>query len=678
MLEPGCGSGNFLGFAPPGCDLVGVEADRTTARIAHHLYGRTATVHATRFEHLELPAGSFDLAIGNVPFGKVAPHDPRHNRNRHALHNYFLLKSLHLVRPGGLVIAITSRYTLDARNPAARREMASLADLVGAARLPAGAFRASSGTDVVCDIVMLRRRSPGRKPAGLAWERAIPLDLGGDEPLLVNELLAARADLVLGRLTSARGMYREHELTVEASGELRPHLDRTLHHLVDAARDAGLGYAARASSVEITAADATPAAVAGEEGSFVLAGTGVARIEFGQAREYAPRNSRDLPELRRLIELRDAARTVLDTQVRAGSDDDLAAVQGALDDCYRSHLRLYGPINRYRTARTGRVDDETGEEIMRRIRPRMGGFRDDPDWPLVAALEVFDDETQQARPAAIFTERVVSPPVERHGVDSASEALAVALDETGTADLERLAELLGTEPDVARAELGEQVFEDPTTGELVPASRYMSGNVRAKLAAARAAAGIGGQWAANVAALEGVLPRQLEPGEITAGLGAPWIPAGDVEAFCAEVLGAEVEVEHLASLGRWSIALRVGRRASVSLSSEWGTARADAISLLDASLNRRLYTVTDETPEGRRIRNDAETIAARDKQDALADRFSTWVWQEPARASRLADRYNELFFSVVVPAHDGSHLTLPGLAGNFHPHPHQRDAVART
>lgn len=224
----------------------------------------------------------------------------------------------------------------------------------------------------------------------------------------------------------------------------------------------------------------------------------------------------------------------------------------------------------------------------------MGGFRDDPDWPLVAALEVFDDATQQARPAAIFDERVVSPPVERLGVDDAADALAACLDERGRVDLERVAELLGTELDAARHELGDLVFDDPESGSLEPAARYLSGNVRDKLDAARGAAQRDPKWQPNVAALEGVLPRQLEPAEITAAIGAPWIPADDVEEFCREVLGAEVAVERLAALGHWTVALRAGRRASVSLSSEWGTARADAVSLLDASLNQRLYTITGE------------------------------------------------------------------------------------
>ena len=292
-------------------------------------------------------------------------------------------------------------------------------------------------------------------------------------------------------------------------------------------------------------------------------------------------------------------------------------------------------------------------------------------------MEVFDDETQRARPAAIFRERIISPPVRRLGVDSGAEAVAVCLDESGALALPRIAELLGTDEESARAELDGLVWNDPATGALVPASTYLSGNVRMKLEAARAAAASDARWEANVAALTAVLPRQLGPGEISAGLGAPWIPQSDVEAFCGEVLGAEVEVERVAALGRWAVALRAGRRASVSLSSEWGTSRADAVTLLDASLNQRLHTVWDETEDRRRVRNDAETIAARDKQDALAARFATWLWEDPQRAERLCGRYNELFNSVVVPAHDGSHLSLPGLVGTFTPHPHQRDAVAR-
>lgn len=686
VLEPGCGSGNFIGFAPDGARLTGVELDRTTAEIAEHLYGARATIHASAFEELRVEDGAFDVAIGNVPFAKVTPHDPCHNRGRHALHNYFLIKSLHLTRPGGLVVALTSRYTLDARNPAARREMASIADLVGAVRLPERAFARSSGTDVVVDMVVLRRRPPGAEPTGPSWERVAtaPIDVAdGEAPLEVNEYYVAHPDRVLGDLAAARGMYRDRELTVVANGDLAEQLPAALDALISDAYDAGLTYVtavreAEPQRVERRAARGDFYLDHAQDGSFVVNQRGdVAQLQGGTPVTYTPRVAKDRSELVRLVGLRDAARRVLEVQVDGGSDERLDAAQGVLGDLYRTYARIYGPINRSSEARTGRRHSETGEEVMRRIRPRMGGFRDDPDWPLVAALEVFDDETQEARPAAIFHERVIDPPHPRHGVDTPDEAIAVCLDETGTVTLDRVAELLGTDAEGARQQLGELVYDEPGANRLVPASEYLSGNVRAKVDTCRTADDPDGRYRRNIVALERVLPRQLEPAEITARLGAPWIPSRDVEQFCRDVLDASVDIEHLPQLGNWSARLRDGSRRSVALSSEWGTARADAVTLLDAALNQRLHTVTDATDDGKRIRNDAETLAARDKQETLTSRFSTWVWEDTDRAARLAGRYNELFSSTVLPTYDGSHLTLPGLAGTFTPRPHQRAAVAR-
>ena len=400
VLEPGCGSGNFLGFAPPGAALTGVELDATTAEIAQHLYGGRATIHNGGFEELRTPDGSVDLVIGNVPFAKVTPHDPRHNRGRHALHNYFLLKSLHLTRPGGLVVALTSRYTLDARNPAARREMASLADLVGTVRLPERAFARSSGTDVVVDLLVLRRRLPGAEPAGPAWERVEPLYTGDrearPEPVEVNEYFTTRPERVVGRLEVTRGMYREHELTVTPTGDLDDQLPRVLDDLVTEAHRAGLAFAVAATE-HPTQPSAPPLDVGdfdldhAQDGSFVLDGRGrVARIIGGSPTAYEPRVAKDRPELARLIGLRDAARDVLKVQLDGGGEEELSAAQATLGERYRSYVRIHGPINRSTQARTGRRDPETGADIHRRVRPRMGGFREDPDWTLVAALEVFD------------------------------------------------------------------------------------------------------------------------------------------------------------------------------------------------------------------------------------------------------------------------------------------------
>lgn len=686
VLEPGCGSGNFIGFAPDHSEVTGIELDRTTAAIAAHLYGARATIEATAFEDLRVAEGTFDVVIGNVPFAKITPHDPVHNRGRHALHNYFLIKSLHLTRPGGLVVALTSRYTMDARNPAVRREIGSLADLVGAVRLPERAFARSSGTDVVVDMLVLRRRPPGAEPSGPSWEHVAPAPVDAADnttPLEVNEYYVAHPEMVLGELAATRGMYRDRELTVTPTGDLNRQLPAAIDTIATTARETGLTFVpVERSSAQVRVA---PSAAPGvfdldhaQDGSFVVNRRGdVALLRAGIPVAYTPRVAKDRSELARLVGLRDAAREVLALQVDGGTDEQLDAAQTVLGDRYRTYVRVYGPINRSSEARTGRRHPETGDEIMRRVRPRMGGFRDDPDWPLVAALEHFDEVTQHAHPAAIFSERVIDPPEQRHGVDTPAEAVAVCLDETGAVTIDRVAELLGTDPTTARNRLGQLVYDEPGIDRLVPAAEYLSGNVRTKLDTARAADDPGRDFSANVAALEQVMPRQLEPAEIAARLGAPWIPSSDIEQFCRDILDATVDVEHLPQIGNWSGRLRDGSRRSVALSSEWGTGRADAITLLDAALNQRLHTVTDPTEDGRRVRNDAETLAARDKQEALTSRFSTWVWEDNDRAERLASRYNQLFSSVVLPTHDGSHLTLPGLAGNFTPRDHQRAAVAR-
>jgi N12 class adenine-specific DNA methylase len=684
VLEPGCGSGNFLGFAPDGVRLVGVELDPTTAAIARHLYGSRATIHTAAFEQAPLAEDTFDLVIGNVPFAKVTPHDPRHNRGRHSLHNYFLLKSLALTRPGGLVLALTSRYTLDAQNPAARHALHEHADLVDALRLPARAFAASSGTDVVVDLLVLRRREPGRTHGDTAWLDTAPAGLDGDPTVQVNRHYLEHPDRVLGQLDLERGMYRDGELTVTPTQPLDDLLPAAIDALTDRAlaHDLGLRNTATSAAPEPPGAP-EPAGTFdtrhGQEGSYVVdPRTGrTARIVLGDTVAYEPRFSKDSAELVRLIGLRDATRAVLAAQVQGRSDTDVGDAQSELADRYAAYVRIYGPLNRSTTARTGRSDPDTGEDILRRLRPRMGGFRDDPDWPLVAALEVFDESTQQAQRAAIFTQRIIDEPRSRNRADTPADAVAICLDETGTITLERAAQLLSLPQEQARAALGTLVYDDPSTTSLVPASTYLAGNIRQKLAAARPAAATDPRYLPNIAALEAAMPRQLQPGEITARPGASWIPASDVEAFCREVLDAHVDVEHLADVGSWTTSLRSGGRHGVALSSEWGTARADAVTLLDAALNQRLHTVTDPAEDGRRIRNDPETLAARDKQEALATRFSEWVWEDPSRSGRLADRYNELFCSVALATYDGSHLTLPGLTATFHPRQHQVDAVAR-
>lgn len=672
VLEPGCGSGNFIGLAPLPVDATGIELDPTTAAIAAALYP-SAMIRAESFADTRLPNGHFDLTVGNVPFGKIVLHDPIHNQGRLSMHNHFIVKSLQLTRPGGIVAVITSRFTMDARNPSARREIASLADLIGAVRLPAGTMRATAGTDVIVDLLLLRRGAGGGEP----WATVQPVDTD-DGPVTVNEYLARHRNLILGTLGAAGGQYGETDITVKATGPVGPMLTEALSELVDHAHAAGLAGTHRPAVCRPEPVQADLGGVTfGEyhhEGSIVATRGGFARQVGGIAEPFDVKPRSDAPELAALIAIRDTLAATLAAQASSLDDTDFAAAQADLNAAYDTYSRRFGPLNRFKMARTGRTDPDTGEDKQRRMMPRMGGFRSDPDWPSVSALEHFDPEYQTATKAAIFTQRVVTLRQPRMGADTAQDALAICLDTYGRVDLDRVAGLLGVDLGDARTELGALVFDDPATpGRLIPAAAYLSGNVRTKLAEAVTAG-----YESNIAALRAVQPVDLTPEDIDARLGAPWIDAADIEDFARETLGAQyVKVEYTAAASLWAITCNGWERHTTRMSSTWGTRRADAITLIGRSLEQQPVTIYDYLDDRTRVVNPTDTLAAREKQDALERRFSEWVWESPARADRLAERYNRLFNSTVAATYDGSHLTTPGLASNFHPHPHQLDAVWR-
>ena len=223
------------------------------------------------------------------------------------------------------------------------------------------------------------------------------------------------------------------------------------------------------------------------------------------------------------------------------------------------------------------------------------------------------------------------------------------------------------------------VFDDPLTEELVPAGRYLSGNVRVKLRLAEAAAANDARFAPNVSALRGVMPDDLLPEEIDARPGATWIEANDVSAFVRQTLGAtQVATEHVEVIATWTIAVPTWQKQTLVMTSTWGTDRLDAVSLLTKSLNQTSAMVYDSDGNGGKVFNPEATLLAREKQQALSDRFAAWIWEDQERSARLAARYNELFNSVVLPVWDGSHQSLPGLSSAFVPHPHQLDATWRS
>lgn len=678
VLEPGAGAGTFIGMAPESAAMVGVELDETTAAIAAAVYPH-AQIRAESFADTKYPAGHFDAAIGNVPFGNVTLHDPVHNAGRHSLHDHFIIKSLALTRPGGMVAVLTSRYTLDTQNPAARREMSKMADLVGAVRLPSGAHRRAAGTEVVTDLLVFRRREPGRPAASDVWETVHAHQVDG-EVVKTNAYFDTRPENVLGTYTIGPSQFGP---TLYVTGDLtdvESNLRTALDGIVADARERSQLFTARSEESQLQQKDHRPelaevfdgTLLAEEDGSF-------AQVQGGRAEPVKVPKSAAV-EVRALLSLRDQARILL--EMEAASADDTAELEHAreaLRTDYERYSTKYGPLNRYTMRETGRVDDETGAPRMARITPTATRIlRQDPFGSLVMALEVFDDEKQDAVPASLLSRRVVVPRPEVQGAETPSEAIALSMDRTGGIDLPLIAHLLGTDESEARAALGTLVYDDPALDRLVPAAEYLSGDIRVKLDAARAAAEADpDRFAPNVPALERVVPEPLTMEEIAVRMGAVWIDPGTHQQFLREILRDQGLTVENPMPGKWVVKSQT--RRSILATDEWGTSRRPAQDVAEAVMEQRALTVYDELDDGKRILNPTETQAATEKAEKLQARFAEWVWEDAERAHRLTEEYNRRFNSIVLRDYTdaGDYLTFPGMAANFTPRPHQRAAVAR-
>ncbi len=703
VLEPGCGSGLFLALMPQ--DLAGktavtaVEMDPTTARIARLLYPE-AWVRQEDFTKARL-AESFDLVIGNPPFSDrtVRADDPA-GRLGLSLHEYFIARGIERLKPGGLAAFVCSRFLMDRVDPRARGHIAGMADLVGAIRLPQASMLAASGTEVVVDLLFLQRRAPGQAPNDTVWRdlAEIEVDEPGEGRLAVNRYFAEHPAMVLGRhawTTSAHGPTYTCRAASGRTGDVSA-ITEALDELVTGALPRGIHQAsAEATPAQPrererlrigTAADGATI----KEGSYVIVGDTLMQVVNGSAEPVAVKSgkgdgtqgaifAKHARIIRLLIPVRDAVREVLRTQME---NLPWGRAQAQLRIAYGAFVRAFGPINLTTTSRS--VDPATGAVTETQRRPNLAPFADDPDCWLVASIEDHDPETGIARKGPVFTERVIHPPAEPVIV-TATDALAVTLAETGHVDLDHLAELLGRSREESVAELGEAVFLDPQSCDpdgrsgWQTADAYLSGAVRSKLARAEAAAATDARFARNVAALRRVQPADLRPCDITARLGAPWLPAGDIAVFAEEVIGIATTVRHTVEIASWSVG-RAAFAGQAAATSEWGTARRHAGELLDDALHGATPTIwdvwRDETGEHREI-NAAETEAAKEKLAKLKSAFEAWVWSDPERADRLARIYNEAFNDLVPRHFDGAHLTLPGASSTVSFRAHQKRGVWR-
>ncbi|KJF65422.1 Eco57I restriction-modification methylase domain-containing protein [Rhizobium nepotum] len=689
VLEPGIGTGLFPALMPEALrdpsHVTGVELDPVTARIVRLLQPR-ARILTGDFARTELPA-SFDLAIGNPPFSDRTVRSDRAYRSLGLrLHDYFIARSIDLLKPGAFAAFVTSSGTMDKADSSAREYITKTADLIAAIRLPEGSFRADAGTDVVVDILFFRKRKVAEPEGNLSWldTDEIRLAMKDEGAIRVNRWFAQHPEFVLGTHALTSGPFGEAYTCLPRDGEdLAAALSAAVHLLPEGR------YDGEPTEIDLDLEDATddspgdlPAGRHVREGSFFVDNArGLMQVIDGEPVAVKARKGRSadgIPEkhiriIQKLIPVRDAVRGVLKAQELGQPWKDL---QVKLRIAWSSFVRDFGPINHTTVSIT--EDPETGETRESHRRPNLQPFADDPDCWLVASIEDYDLENDTAKPGAIFTERVISPPAPPV-ITSAADALAVVLNERGRVDRDHIAELLHRDPEDVVTELGSAIFRDPADGSWQMADAYLSGHVRDKLKVAEAAAALDPAYEPNVSALTAVQPVDLRPSDITARLGAPWIPAQDVVAFVKEVMGTDIRIHHMPELASWTVEARQLGNLAVG-TSEWGTDRRHAGELLSDALNSRVPQIFDTIRDGdseKRVLNVVDTEAAKEKLHKIKAAFQRWIWSDPDRTDRLARVYNDRFNNIAPRKFNGDHLNLPGASGAFVLYGHQKRGIWR-
>jgi len=658
ILEPALGLGHFIGLMPDEMHarslITGIEIDSITARLAKQLYP-DADIRHQPFEESKLADGFYDVALGNIPFGDFMVHDPRFKAWKFLIHDYFFAAALHKVRPGGLILFITSKGTLDKHDAALRECVAHQADLLGAIRLPNDAFKRNANTEVTADIVVLRKRLPGELPSGPAWKAGaeeITNSLG--ETIAINEYFAAHPEMMLGEMRLEGKMYGRGEPTLVSNR--RDLAEQLAEAIALLPRDVFKPEVRRV--VAPTPAESFPAPDHIKPNAYTLVNEQIAIRDGDSLQVLTGLSGQVAKRVRGLMRVRDAVRQCLRSQLNGALDEEVVAAREHLNRTYDSFVARLGPVS---------------------ARANTSAFRGDPDLPLLLSLEQYDKETGRATKAAIFHERTIQKQRPVPQVSTAQEALLVTLNERGCVDLEFIAALLHRQPSECIPDLKGLIFLNPQTRRWETEDEYLSGNVRAKLAAAEAAALVDEQFKPNVDALRQVQPVDLSATEIDVRLGSTWIPAEDIQRFAEATLGESgITVSHAPQLGLWVVRGDYGVRFCVANTTEWGTDQRSALELIEDALNLRVPTVYDHDPHTERdVVNGPATEAARDKQEKLKERFKQWLWQDDERRERLVRKYNDEFNHTRLRTFNGEHLTLPGASPAIVLRPHQKASVWR-
>ena len=667
ILEPSMGVGNFFGMLPESMKssrLYGVELDSITGRIAKQLYPK-ADITVAGFETTDRK-DFFDLAVGNVPFGQYQVSDRAFDKLGFSIHNYFFAKALDQVRPGGVVAFVTSRYTMDAKDSAARKYIAQRADFLGALRLPNNAFKANAGTEVVSDIIFLQKRD---RPIEIEpdWvHTGIWRNPGANaDGFAINQYFIDHPEMVLGRQTSESTQYGRQDFTVAPieGADLAEQLSGAIRNIRGTYAEAELPDLGE----DETIVETIPADPNVRNFSYTVV-DGELYYRQNSIMTKPDFNATAKERAKGMVELRDCVQKLISQQMDGFiSDETIRQTQAELNTLYDGFTAKHGLIN---------------------SRANALAFAEDSSYYLLCSLEELDEDKNLKRKADMFTRRTIRAHEAVTSVDTASEALALSISEKACVDMEYMAQLTGKDEDALASDLRGVIFRNPENKRWETADEYLSGNVREKLRIAQSAQNLfEGDYAGNVEALKAAQPKDLDASEIEVRLGATWIDPSYIREFMWETFETPfyqqrmIDVTYSAFTAEWNIRNKNAvSYSNIAAYMTYGTERANAYKILEDTLNLRDVRIYDTKHDAdgreRRVLNSKETTLAQQKQQAIRDAFRDWIWRDPDRRHTLVARYNELFNSTRPCEYDGSHITFAGMNPEIRLREHQLNAVA--
>ena len=661
ILEPSCGTGNFIGMLPDSlaeCKIYGIELDSISGRIARQLYQKSS-IAVQGYENTALPNSFFDVAIGNVPFGDFKVSDKKYDKNKFLIHDYFFAKTLDKVRPGGVVAFITSKGTLDKENPSVRRYIAQRADLLGAIRLPNNTFKANAGTEVTSDIIFLQKRD-SITDIEPDW---VYLDTN-ENGIKMNKYFVDNPEMIMGNMETISTRFGYDSACIANDNQdLSSMLEQAITNIHAEVKDYVLDDIGEEEDLSI------PADYNVRNFSYTLV----------DGKIYFRENSRMYPQelalttesrVKGLIEIRDCVRTLIEYQTEDFPEEDIKYQQSKLNRLYDAFSKKYGLIN---------------------SRGNNSAFSNDSSYYLLCSLEILDEQGNLARKADMFTKRTIRPKTKVMQVDNANDALIVSISEKARVDMEYMSSLTGKSIEELAKDLEGEIFKVPSFDneeiKYVTADEYLSGNVREKLKVAEKFAQTDETYLVNVKHLKEVIPKDLSASEISVRLGTTWIPSSDIKDFIEHLLNPSyyvsrnIKVHYVESTSEWYVEGKNFDKMNVKSYNTYGTQRANAYKIIEDSLNLKDTRIYDyyEDENGKRVAelNKKETAIAQAKQEIIKQAFEEWIWQNPERRERLTKYYNEHFNAIRPREYDGSHITFDGINPEIKLRTHQTNAIAR-